>query len=111
MVFSDESRFQLCPDDHQRLVCRRTGQRIDPSFTIDHHTGPQPRVMVQGAISFDSRTPARSPDLSTIEHVWDIVGRSLHLPGNVDDLARQLEHISQNIPQEATKALYHSMPR
>ncbi|GFV85288.1 transposable element Tc1 transposase [Trichonephila clavipes] len=54
-VFSDESRFQLCPDDHRRRVWRRPGQRADPAFTIPHHTGPQPGVMVWGAISFDSR--------------------------------------------------------
>ncbi|GFU67174.1 transposable element Tc1 transposase [Trichonephila clavipes] len=33
--------------------------------------------------------PARLPDLSPIEHVWDTMGRRLHLPGNVDDLVRQ----------------------
>ncbi|GFV92690.1 uncharacterized protein TNCV_1375401 [Trichonephila clavipes] len=37
--------------------------------------------------------PARSPNLSAIEHVWDMMGRRLHLPGNADDLARQLEQI------------------
>ncbi|GFX67079.1 transposable element Tc1 transposase [Trichonephila clavipes] len=31
---------------------------------------------------------ARSPDLTSIEHVWDMMGRWLHLPGNVDDLTR-----------------------
>ncbi|GFX36463.1 transposable element Tc1 transposase [Trichonephila clavipes] len=56
-VFSDESRFQLCPDDHRRRVWRRPGQRADPAFTIAHHTGSQPGVLVWGAISFDSRTP------------------------------------------------------
>ncbi|GFT20192.1 hypothetical protein TNCV_4060081 [Trichonephila clavipes] len=30
--------------------------------------------------------PARSPNPSPIEHVWDMMGRRLHLPGNVDDL-------------------------
>ncbi|GFT04457.1 hypothetical protein TNCV_1929761 [Trichonephila clavipes] len=29
--------------------------------------------------------PAVSPDLSQIEHVWDVMRRQLHLPGNVDD--------------------------
>ena len=57
IVFSDESRFQLCPDDHRRRVWRRTGQRGDPAFTIARHTGPQQGIMVWGAISFDSRTP------------------------------------------------------
>ncbi|GFX78639.1 transposable element Tcb1 transposase [Trichonephila clavipes] len=32
--------------------------------------------------------PARPPDVSQIEHVRDMMGRRLHLPGNVDDLAR-----------------------
>ncbi|GFV38695.1 transposable element Tcb1 transposase [Trichonephila clavipes] len=30
---------------------------------------------------------ARSPNISPIEHVWDMMGRRLHLPGNVDNLA------------------------
>lgn len=171
IVFSDESRFQLCPDDHRRRVWRRTGQRGDPAFTIARHTGPQQGIMVWGAISFDSRTPlvvirgtltaqryvddilrpvllpfllqypglvfqqdnarphtarvamnclqacqtlpwpARSPDLSPIEHVWDMMGRRLHLPRNVDDLVRQLERIWQEIPQETIRELYRSMPR
>ncbi|GFS56514.1 transposable element Tcb1 transposase [Trichonephila clavipes] len=55
--------------------------------------------------------PARLPDPSLIEHVWDILGRRLHLPGNVDDLARQLEQIWQEIPQETIRVPYHSMPR
>ncbi|GFY05244.1 hypothetical protein TNCV_2206901 [Trichonephila clavipes] len=32
--------------------------------------------------------PARSPDLSSIKHVWDVMGRRLPLQGNVDDLAQ-----------------------
>ncbi|GFV07632.1 transposable element Tc1 transposase [Trichonephila clavipes] len=57
IVFINESRFQLCPDDHRRRVWRSPGQRADPAFTIVRPTGPQPRVIVWGAISFDSRTP------------------------------------------------------
>ncbi|GFX33952.1 transposable element Tc1 transposase [Trichonephila clavipes] len=56
LLFSDESRFQLCPDDHRRRVWRRPGQRADPDFTIAHHTGPQPELMVWDAISFDGWT-------------------------------------------------------
>ncbi|GFX32428.1 hypothetical protein TNCV_2173481 [Trichonephila clavipes] len=32
--------------------------------------------------------PARSPDLSSIEHVWNMMGRRLHLPGNVYDFVQ-----------------------
>ncbi|GFV93108.1 transposable element Tc1 transposase [Trichonephila clavipes] len=96
--------------DSIRRVWRLPGQCADPAFTIVRHTGPQPEVMVWGAISFDIRTPlgvirgtstaqrkrqtayarvaincltacqilswqARLPDLSTIKHVWDMMGR------------------------------------
>ncbi|GFX56889.1 transposable element Tc1 transposase [Trichonephila clavipes] len=57
IVFNDESRLQLCPDDHRRRVWKCLGQCADPSFTIARHTGPQPGVMVWGVISFDIRTP------------------------------------------------------
>ncbi|GFT33912.1 HTH_Tnp_Tc3_2 domain-containing protein [Trichonephila clavipes] len=53
-VFSDESHFQLCPDNHRRRVWRRLGQRADPAFPIACHISPQPGVMVWGTISFDS---------------------------------------------------------
>ncbi|GFT97447.1 transposable element Tc1 transposase [Trichonephila clavipes] len=56
-VFSDESRFPLCLDDHRRRIWRRTGQRADPAFTVACHTCPQPGVIDWDAISFDSRTP------------------------------------------------------
>ncbi|GFW17175.1 transposable element Tcb1 transposase [Trichonephila clavipes] len=50
-------------------------------------------------------------DLSPIEHVWDMMGRPLHLPENVDDLSRQLEQIWQEIPQDTIRVIYHSMQR
>ncbi|GFV31060.1 HTH_Tnp_Tc3_2 domain-containing protein, partial [Trichonephila clavipes] len=53
-TFSVESRFQPCPDNHRRRVWRRVPF---PDFTIARHSGPQPEVMVRGAISFNSRTP------------------------------------------------------
>ncbi|GFT75835.1 transposable element Tc1 transposase [Trichonephila clavipes] len=115
-VFSNESRFHLCPDDHQKRVWRRPGQCADPAFTIASHTGPQPGVMDWDATSFDSRTPlvvirafqrlpwsARSPDPSPIKQFWDMMESLLHLPGNVYDFSRQLEQIWQEIPQEIIK--------
>ncbi|UYV63751.1 hypothetical protein LAZ67_2005502 [Cordylochernes scorpioides] len=171
IVFSDESRFLLCPDDRRKRVWRRLGQRVNPGLTVEHHTGPQQGVMVWGAISFDSRTPlvvipgtlraqryvddilrpvlwpflsrhpgltfqqdnarphtarvtmdclqsfrtlpwpARSPDLSSIEHIWDVMGRRLQPSRKVDYLARQLETIWQEIPQHTIRNLYQSMTR
>ncbi|GFX72477.1 hypothetical protein TNCV_4060741 [Trichonephila clavipes] len=40
-----------------------------------------------------------------------MMGRQLHLLGNVVDLARQLEQIWQEVQQETIEVLYHSMPR
>ncbi|GFX15208.1 transposable element Tc1 transposase [Trichonephila clavipes] len=48
---SDESHFQLCPDDHQRRAWKRLGWRADLAFTIALQTGFQPGVMVWEAIS------------------------------------------------------------
>ncbi|UYV72342.1 hypothetical protein LAZ67_9002712 [Cordylochernes scorpioides] len=77
--------------------------------------------MVWGAISFDSRTPLvvipgtltaqRSPDISPIEHIWNVMERRLHPSRNVDYLARQLETIWQEIPQHTIRNLYQSMTR
>ncbi|UYV83825.1 hypothetical protein LAZ67_X000316 [Cordylochernes scorpioides] len=55
--------------------------------------------------------PARSPELSPIEHIWDVMGRRLQPFRNVDYLARQLETIWQEIPQHTIRNLYQSMTR
>ncbi|PRD25018.1 UNVERIFIED_CONTAM: hypothetical protein NCL1_42122 [Trichonephila clavipes] len=45
-----------------------------------------------------------------MKHVRDMKGRRLSLPGNVDDVAQQLEQIWQEIPQVTIRELYHSIP-
>ncbi|UYV84181.1 hypothetical protein LAZ67_X001457 [Cordylochernes scorpioides] len=57
IVFSDDSRFLMCPDDRRKRVWRRPVQRVDSALTYEHHTGPQQGVMVWSAISFNSRAP------------------------------------------------------
>ncbi|GFY28933.1 transposable element Tc1 transposase [Trichonephila clavipes] len=99
----DESRLKLCPDDHRRRVWRQTGLRADPSFPIAYHTGPQPeyhglifqqdntkqhttRIHMNYVTAYQTLPwPARSPNPFPIKHAWDMMGRRLHLPGNVDD--------------------------
>ncbi|GFW04967.1 hypothetical protein TNCV_4882021 [Trichonephila clavipes] len=46
-----------------------------------------------------------SPYLFPIEHVWDMMGRRLHLPRYVENLTQQLEQICQKIPQETIRVL------
>ncbi|UYV83087.1 hypothetical protein LAZ67_22002158 [Cordylochernes scorpioides] len=81
VVFSDESRFLLCPYDYIKRVWRCPGQRVDPGLTVEHHTGPQLGVMVWGAISFDSRTPlVVIPDTLTAQRYVDDILRPVLLP-------------------------------
>ena len=59
--------------------------------------------------------PARSPDLNPIEHIWDIMSRSIHqrhvAPQTVQELADALVQVWEEIPQETSRHLIRSMPR
>ena len=58
--------------------------------------------------------PARSPDLSPIEHVWDILGRRVrerHNVNNVADLSRALQQEWNQITIHELQNLIRSMRR
>ncbi|UYV83546.1 K02A2.6-like [Cordylochernes scorpioides] len=58
--------------------------------------------------------PPYSPDLSPIEHVWDIIGRRLHAlpqPRSEDELWQMVEGEWRAIPQDAIRTLIDSLPR
>uniref|UniRef100_A0A674DST4 Transposase Tc1-like domain-containing protein n=1 Tax=Salmo trutta TaxID=8032 RepID=A0A674DST4_SALTR len=59
--------------------------------------------------------PVRSPDLNPIEHIWDIMSRSIHqrhvAPQTVQELADALVQVWEEIPQETIRHLIRSMPR
>ncbi|UYV68927.1 hypothetical protein LAZ67_6001683 [Cordylochernes scorpioides] len=58
--------------------------------------------------------PPNSPDLSPIEHVWDIIGRRLHAlpqPRSEDELWQVVEREWRAIPQDAIRTLIDSLPR
>ncbi|RZB89833.1 DDE 3 and/or HTH Tnp Tc3 2 domain containing protein, partial [Asbolus verrucosus] len=58
--------------------------------------------------------PSRSPDLSPIEHVWDMVGRKINdlqpPPGSIDILQRRIIEAWDSIPQATIDSLILSMP-
>ncbi|GFX17174.1 transposable element Tc1 transposase [Trichonephila clavipes] len=70
IVFSDESRFQLCPDDYRRLPWPYFSARY---CQIIHTARAAIDCLTASQILLG---PARSPNLSLIEHVWDTMGRS-----------------------------------
>ncbi|GFU77207.1 transposable element Tcb2 transposase [Trichonephila clavipes] len=59
--------------------------------------------------------PAYSPDMSPIEHEWDIVGRriarDLHPVASTDELWLRIQTIWNTLPQTDIKNLFNSMPR
>ncbi|UYV67935.1 hypothetical protein LAZ67_5002542, partial [Cordylochernes scorpioides] len=58
--------------------------------------------------------PPHSPDLSPIEHVWDIIGRRLHAlpqPRSEDELWQMVEREWRAFPQDAIRTLIDSLPR
>ncbi|UYV82610.1 hypothetical protein LAZ67_22000130, partial [Cordylochernes scorpioides] len=58
--------------------------------------------------------PPYSPDLSPIEHVWNIIGRRLHAlpqPRSEDELWQMVEREWRAIPQDAIRTLIDSLPR
>ncbi|UYV75324.1 hypothetical protein LAZ67_12003495, partial [Cordylochernes scorpioides] len=58
--------------------------------------------------------PPYYPDLSPIEHVWEIIGRRLHAlpqPRSEDELWQRVEREWRAIPQDAIRTLIDSLPR
>ena len=59
--------------------------------------------------------PAMSPDLSPIEHVWDMIGRHVHRrqrrPTTLQELAAVLQEDWNRLPQIEIGRLIRSMPR
>ncbi|UYV79056.1 hypothetical protein LAZ67_17000948 [Cordylochernes scorpioides] len=58
--------------------------------------------------------PPYSPDLSPIEHVWDIIGRRLHAlpqPRSENELWQMVGREWRAIPQDAIRTLIDSLPR
>ncbi|GFS85062.1 transposable element Tcb1 transposase [Trichonephila clavipes] len=54
--------------------------------------------------------PARSPDLSAIEHIWDYLGWRVGHPTSLNELEASLQQIWNEISQDIIQNLYTSMP-
>ncbi|UYV77788.1 hypothetical protein LAZ67_15002275 [Cordylochernes scorpioides] len=135
VVFSDESRFCLSSDSRRVRVWRRRGERSNPAAIVERPTVRQRGIMgVPNALYQQDNArphtarisqqalqdvqmlpwPPYSPDLSPIEHVWDIIGRRLHAlpqPRSEDELWQIVEREWRAIPQDAIRTLIDSLPR
>ncbi|KFM57876.1 Transposable element Tcb1 transposase, partial [Stegodyphus mimosarum] len=54
--------------------------------------------------------PARSPDLSPIEHILDHLGRRVEHPTSLNELEARLQQIWNEMSQDIRQNLYDSMP-
>ncbi|GFY06548.1 transposable element Tcb2 transposase [Trichonephila clavipes] len=57
VIFSDESRFNLRSDDNRVRVWRSRGDHLNPAFALRRHTASPARVMVWGAIAYNTWSP------------------------------------------------------
>ncbi|GFU85244.1 transposable element Tcb2 transposase [Trichonephila clavipes] len=115
VVFSDESRFVLGTDDNRVRVWRRPGPFLNglsgAIFQQDNARPHTARVAQDLLRHFQTLPwPARSPDLSPVEHVWDQLRRQLTSCHSVHDLELAVQDLWAHLPQDNIKCLINSMP-
>ncbi|GFV03402.1 transposable element Tcb2 transposase [Trichonephila clavipes] len=132
IVFRDESRFVLGIDDNRVRVWRRPGERYNYPHTVLRHIARTAGVMVWGSIAYDSRStlsvmhgtlrgqrfvedilrphPARSPDLSPLEHVRDQLKQQMPSCHSVHDLELAVQELWAHLPQDNIRCYINSMP-
>ncbi|GFW82991.1 transposable element Tcb2 transposase [Trichonephila clavipes] len=133
VLFTDESRFSLSSDSHRILIWRERGSRNHPSNIIErdrgamglqflfmddnapcHHTVAAEQLLESENIE-RMDWPARSPDLTPIEHVWDFLGRRLAArtlpPVTIRELRLALQDEWGAMPQQLIDTLILSMGR
>ncbi|GFV89903.1 transposable element Tcb2 transposase [Trichonephila clavipes] len=91
VVFSDESRFVLGTADNRVRVWRRPGPFLNglpgAIFQQDNARPPTASVAQDFLCLFQTLLwPARSPDLSPVDHVWDQLKRQMPSCHSVHDL-------------------------
>ncbi|GFW43035.1 transposable element Tc1 transposase [Trichonephila clavipes] len=130
VVFSDESRFNLWDHDGRIRVRRYAGERCLPECVIERHRGLTPGVMQDNAHPHVAKTvrgfcsaqhmqllpwPAYSPDMSPIEHVWDLVSQRLasdpRPAASKDKLLLGIQTMWNSLPQADIQNLFDSMLR
>ncbi|GFS62439.1 transposable element Tc1 transposase [Trichonephila clavipes] len=115
VVFSDESRFVLGTDENRVWLwrCPRPFLNGLPGAIFQQdNAGPHTARVVQDFLSHFQTLPwpARSPDLSPVEHVWDQLKRQIPSCHSVHDLELAVQDLWAHLPQDNIKCLINSMP-
>ena len=93
---------------------------VGPGFLLMHHNARPHVARVCRQYLEDEgidtiEWPSRSPDLNPIEHLWDIMFRSIRrrqvAPQTLQELTDALRQIWEDIPQDTIRRLIRSMPR
>ncbi|GFW89964.1 transposable element Tcb2 transposase [Trichonephila clavipes] len=115
VVFSDESRFVLGTDDNRVRVCRHPGPFLNglpgAIFQQDNARPHTARVAQDILRHFQTLPwPARSPELSPVEHVWDQLKRQMPSCHSVHDLELAVQDLCAHLPRDNIRCLINSMP-
>ncbi|GFX52484.1 transposable element Tcb1 transposase [Trichonephila clavipes] len=110
VVFTNESRICLRHHGGRIRVRRHRGERMLNSCVMHRHTGPAPGIMIELL-----PWPARSPEVSPVEHMWPMVAQRLTQitppAATPDKLWQRGEAALFAVPQEHIQSLFESMPR
>ncbi|GFY30149.1 HTH_Tnp_Tc3_2 domain-containing protein [Trichonephila clavipes] len=103
VVFSDESRFVLGTDDNRVRVWRHPGPSLNglpgATFQQDNARPHTARVAQDFLRHFQTLPwPARSHDLSPVEHVWDKLKRQMPSCHSVHDLELAVQDLWAHLP-------------
>ncbi|GFX69791.1 transposable element Tcb2 transposase [Trichonephila clavipes] len=92
------------------------GKRIFPKWSPravvqQDNARPHTARVVQGSLRHFQTLPwsARSPDLSTVEHVWDQLKRQMPSCQSVHDLELAVQDLWAHLPQDNIRCLINSM--
>ncbi|KAI4900128.1 hypothetical protein NFI96_005430 [Prochilodus magdalenae] len=105
-------------DEILRPLVRPSAGAVGPGFLLMQdnarpHVAGVCQQFLQGEGIEAMDWPARSPDLNPIEHIWDIMSRSIHqrhvAPQTVQELADALVQVWEEIPQETIRHLTRIM--
>ncbi|GFT99699.1 transposable element Tcb2 transposase [Trichonephila clavipes] len=121
VVFFDESQFVSGTNDNHVRVWRCPGERYNAPLTVLRHTArtadqdnarPHTARIAQDFLRHFQTLPwpARSPDLSPVEHVWDQLKRHMPSCHSLHDLELAVQDLWAHLPQDNIRCLINSMP-